>query len=66
MHKHYVWQMSKNLNVRLTDEEWDKLEGYCLDTGRSKTALIKLVIQKLGTQELEKVLEKSRYSRRSD
>ncbi len=58
--------MGKNLNVRLTDEEWDRLEGYCFDTGRTKTALIKLFIQKLGTPDLEKILEKSRYSSNSD
>lgn len=58
--------MSKNLNIRLSEEEWEKLEKYCLDTGRSKTALFKAIISRLGDPNLEQILGKSRYSGNSD
>ena len=58
--------MSKNLNIRLSQEEWDKLEQYCLDTGRSKTALIKAFVDRLGSEKLEQILGKSRYSDNSN
>lgn len=66
MQQRYKVNMSKNLNIRLSPEEWDKLNQYCLDTGRSKTILFKAIIQRLGNPDLEKILSKSRYSGSSD
>jgi hypothetical protein len=63
MNLHYnVKYMNRNFNVRLSEEEWEKLEKYCSDTGRSKTALLKGLITRLGDPNLEKILGKSRYS----
>lgn len=48
----------KNLNIRISDEESEALETYCLETGRSKTKLIKLILSKLGTKKMDEALKK--------
>jgi hypothetical protein len=39
--------MKKGIFFRLTEEEFAVIEGYCLDTGRSKSDVLRELVRKL-------------------
>jgi hypothetical protein len=46
--------MKKGIFFRLTEEEFAVIEGYCLDTGRSKSDVLRELVRKLKNKKAAK------------
>ena len=47
-------EMKKGIFFRLTEEEFAVIEGYCLDTGRSKSDVLRELVRKLKNKKTAK------------